>query len=165
MLGKERERKLWTKVDISNEGVAWRVCKLLERILTILDFPLVCHSFSGWLAHLHLWMIWSNTKPDQSEWHRELLIHVHLSPIKLPHQLLGCIEASGTATDDSHAWRLATGLSRDMMDGTPCLRSYQWLRYRSGIKIACSSAGPPKQQHRMYQQVPPSLLLHIIPTD
>jgi hypothetical protein len=45
------------------------------------------------MSDLHLWMVRSYTKPNEAKGHRQLLVHVHPRLRKVPHHLLGRVEA------------------------------------------------------------------------
>ena len=86
-------------------------------------------------------MVWSHTKPDKAERHRQLLIHVHLGAMDLPHQLLSRVEACRPRADDGHrgTWAIVLGSffmkvsAKDAVDlqeariATPCTVGKTWV--------------------------------------
>lgn len=45
-------------------------------------------------------MVWSNTEPDETKGHGQLLVHVNFGVMKHSHQLLSCVETRRSRADD-----------------------------------------------------------------
>lgn len=52
-------------------------------------------------------MVRSDTEPDETKGHRQLLIHVNFGVLKRSHQLLSCVEARRSRADDGDPWTWA----------------------------------------------------------
>jgi hypothetical protein len=57
--------------------------------------------YRGNYKYLHFRVIWCNAKADQSIWHWQRFIHVHMSISELGKDSVGGVETRGTGADDS----------------------------------------------------------------
>jgi hypothetical protein len=85
----------------------------LKGVLTVLEgvsSKTVLESLG--LTDLDLRMVWCYPESDETEWHRQLLIHVDLGTFDVPHHLLCSIEAGWAGADDGYRRRRSVMVSR-----------------------------------------------------
>jgi len=89
--------------------------------------------------YLHLGMIGSNSKSNQTKWYRQLLVHIHNRVLNLRHHLVRSIETGGSRPNNCQAQRppISWGTMRRIFS----LLSMGKLRRRQSARI-------PQDTHR-----------------